>query len=160
MVATGAANVSFVRFTVPRLWSVFGSQKTLDTSKEARITVHFIHNGVKSTSLAVRIYIVPNETLRCPLQSDRNSLCFPQKLPTEPDGRIFGELTLSDICDDFLGGTAAYTRNCEAPGIAYLIVYDGEAVSVYQTPKPIHMTLVHLGSAINPSVGMQSVRSW
>ena len=67
MVATGAADDSYVRPTSPRSWRGFGSQELLSTSRQARMTVQYYHTDTPSTSLAVCIYIVLNETIRCPL---------------------------------------------------------------------------------------------
>ena len=112
MVATGAADASCVRSTTPRTWSGFRSRQLLSTHRQARMTVQFNHNGSPSASLAVWMYIVPNETMRCPLLLGRDSwMRFHshsyQTLSAQPDGRIFGELTLS-LCDDNLGSAAAY----------------------------------------------------
>ena len=97
-------------------------------------------------SLAVWMYIVPNETMRCPLLLGRDSwMRFPfrsyQTLPPHPDGRTFGELTLSP-CDDTLGSAAAYIRNREAPDNAYHLVYDGLGVSLTDSPQLIPVNLV------------------
>ena len=73
MVATGAADESYVRSTTPRSWSGFGSQESLNTNRQARLTVQFYHNDTPSASLAVWIYIVPNRTMRCPLLLGRDS---------------------------------------------------------------------------------------
>ena len=62
MVALGAADASCVRSTTPRTWSGFGSRQLLSTNQQARMTVQFFHNGTTSASLAVWMYIVPNET--------------------------------------------------------------------------------------------------
>ena len=111
MVATGAADASCVRSTTPRTWSGFGSRQLLSTHRQATMTIQFNHNGSPSASLAVWVYIVPNETMRCPLLLGRvswmrfHSRSY-QTLSPEPDGRIFGELTLS-LCDDNLGSSAA-----------------------------------------------------
>ena len=110
MVATGAADASCVRSTTPRTWSGFGSRQLLSTYQQARMTIQFNHNGSLSASLAVWMYIVPNETMRCPLLLGRDSwMRFQyhsyQTLSPQPDGRIFGELTVS-LCDDNLGSTA------------------------------------------------------
>ena len=63
MIATGAADASCVRSTTPRTWSSFGSRQLLNTHRQARISVQFNHNGSPSASLAVWMYIVPNETI-------------------------------------------------------------------------------------------------
>ena len=99
MVATGAADESYVRSTPPRSWSGFGSQEPLNTKRQTRLTVQFYHNNTPSASLAVWIYIVPNRTMRCPLLLDRDSWMrfhsrFYQTLTPASDDRVFGELTL------------------------------------------------------------------
>ena len=158
MVATGAADASCVRSTNPRTWSGFGSQQLLRTNKQARMTVHFNHNGTTSASLAVWMYIVPNETMRCPLLLGRDSwMRFQSRsyitLPPQPDGRVFGELTLSHICDDNNGSAAAYIRNCETPNAAYNLVYDGPGVSLDDSPQLISVNLVRLDGSPPPLTG-------
>ena len=148
MVALGAAGASCVRSTTPRTWSGFGSRQLLSTSRQARITAQFHHNGTASASFAVWMYIVPNETMRCPLLLGRDSwMRFPsrsyQTLPPHPDGRTFGELTLSP-CEDNLGSAAAYIRNREASDNAYHLVYDGLGVSLTDSPQHIPVNLVRL----------------
>lgn len=56
--------------------------------------------------------------MHCPLSHGRNSFHSRsyQAHSPQPDG---GDLTLVHICDDALDSTAAYTRNCEATGVAY-----------------------------------------
>ena len=147
MVALGAADASCVRFTTPRTWSGFGSRQLLSTNRQARMTVQF-HHGTTSASLAVWMYIVPNETMRCPLFLGRDSwMRFPsrayQTLPPHPDGGTFGELTHSP-CDDNLGSAAAYIRNREASDNAYHLVYDGLGVSLTYSPQLIPVNLVRL----------------
>ena len=75
MVATGAADESYVRSTPPRSWSGFGSQEPLNTNRQARLTVQFNHNSTPSASLVVRlwIYIVPNKAIQSPLLLGRDS---------------------------------------------------------------------------------------
>ena len=73
MVAAGAADASCVRSTTPRTWSGFGSRQLLSTHRQARTTVQINHNGTPSASLAVWMYIVPNETMQCPLLPGRDS---------------------------------------------------------------------------------------
>ena len=148
MVATGAADASCVRSTTPRTWSGFGSRQLLSTHRHARMTVQFNHNDSTSVSLAVWMYIVPNETMRCPLLLGRDSwMRFHsrsyQTLSQQPDGRIFGELTLS-LCDDNLGNAAAYIRNNETPNAASHLVYDGPGVSLTDSPQLIPVNLVRL----------------
>ena len=148
MIATGAADASCVRSTTPRTWSGFGSRQLLSTNRQARMTVQFNHNGATSASLAVWMYIVPNETMRCPLLLGRDSwMRFHsrsyQTLSPHPDGRIFGELTLSP-CDDNFGSAAAYIRNREPSDAAYHLVYDGQGVSLTDSPQLIPVNLVRL----------------
>ena len=148
MVATGAADVSYVRSTTPRTWSGFGSRQLLSTHHQARMSIQFNHNGSPSASLAVWMYIVPNETMRCPLLLGRNSwMRFHsrsyQTPSPQPDGRIFGELTLS-LCDDNLGSAAAYIRNRVSSDAVYHLVYDGLSVSFTDSPQLIPVNLVRL----------------
>ena len=148
MVALGAADASCVRSTTPRTWSGFGSRQLLSTNQQARMTVQFHHNGTASASLAAWMYIVPNETMRCPLLLGRDSwMRFHsrsyQTLPPHPDGRTFGELSLSP-CGDNLGSAAAYIRNHEAPANAYHLVYDGLGVSLTESPQLLPVNLVRL----------------
>ena len=94
------------------------------------------------------MYIVRNETMRCPLLLGRDSwMRFPsrsyQTLLPHPDGRTFGELTLSP-CDANLGSAAAYIRNHEASANAYHLVYDGLGVSLTDSPQLIPVNLVRL----------------
>ena len=51
----------------------FGFQYLLRTNRQARMTIQFYHDGTSSASLAVLIYIVPNETIRRPLLLGRDS---------------------------------------------------------------------------------------
>ena len=73
MVATGAADESYVRSTPPRSCSGFDSQEPLNTNRQARLTVQFYHNDAPSASLTVWIYTVPNKTMRCSLLISRDS---------------------------------------------------------------------------------------
>ena len=66
-----------------------------------------------------------------------------QTLPPQPDGRIFGELTLY-LCDDNLGSAAAYIRNRDASDAAYHLVHDGQGVSLTDSPQLIPVNLVRL----------------
>ena len=66
-----------------------------------------------------------------------------QTLSPQPDGRIFGELTLS-LCDDNLGSAAAYIRNRESSDAVYHLVYDGLGVSLTDSPQLIPVNLVRL----------------
>ena len=139
MVAMGAADPSCIRSTTPKTWSDFGSQQLLSTNRQARMTVQFNHNGTTSASLAVWMYIVPNKTMRCLLLLGRDSwMRFHsrsyQTLPPQPDGRIFGDLTLSS-CDDNFSSAAAYIRNCETLDAAYHLVYNGPGVTLTRLPS-------------------------
>ena len=42
MVATGAADASYIRATTPKSWSGFGSHQMLSTCRQARMTVQFL----------------------------------------------------------------------------------------------------------------------
>ena len=145
MVAAGAADASCVRSITPRTWSGFGSRQLLSTHRQARMTVQFDHNGTPSASLSVWMYIVPNETMRCPLLLGRDSwMRFHsrtyQTLSPQSDGCIFSELTLS-LCDDNLSGAAAYIRNHEVSDGAYYLVYDGQGLSLTDSPQLIPVKL-------------------
>ena len=148
MVATGAADASCVRFTTPRTWTGFGSRQLLSTHQQARITIKFNHNGSPSASLAVWMYIVPNETMRCPLLLGRvswmrfHSRSY-QTLSPQPDGRIFGEFILS-LCDDNLGSAAAYILNRESSDAVHHLVYDGLGVSLTDSLQLIPVNVVRL----------------
>ena len=112
------------------------------------MTVQFNHNGTPSASLAVWMYIVPNETMRCPLLLGRDSwMRFHsrsyQTISPQSDGRIFGELTLL-LCDNNLSSAAAYICNREASDAAYHLVYDGQGVSLTDSPQLIPVKLVRL----------------
>ena len=148
MVTTGAADASCVRSTTPRTWSGFGSQQLLSNHQQSRITIQFNHNGSPSASLAVWMYIVLNENMQCPLLLGRDSWMrfHPrsyQTLSPQPDGRIFGELTLL-LCDDNLGSAAAYIRDLESSDAVYHLVYDGLGVSLTDSPQLIPVNLVRL----------------
>ena len=151
MVATGVADASCVRSTTRRTWSGFGSRQLLSTHRQARMTVQINHNSSPSASLVVWMYIVPNETMRCPLLLGRDSwMRFHSRsyptLPPQPDGRILGELTLS-LCDDNLGSAAAYIRNRETSNAAYHLVYDGPGVSLTDSTQLIPVNLVRLNGS-------------
>ena len=146
MVATGAADASCVRSTTPKTWRGFGSPQLLSTNQQARMTIQFNHNGSPSASLAVWMYIVPNETMGCPLLLGRDSwMRFHsrsyQTLSPQPDGRIFGELALS-VGDDNLGSAAAYIRDRTSSDAVYHLVYDGLGVSLTDSPQLIPVNLV------------------
>ena len=86
--------------------------------------------------------------MRCPLLLGRDSwmrfhsLSY-QTLSPQPDGRVFGELTLS-LCDDNLGSAAAFIRNHEVSDAAYHLVYDGLGVSLTDSRQLISVNLVRL----------------
>ena len=148
MVATGAADAFCVRSTTPRTWSGFGSRQLLSTNRQARMTVQVNHNGTPSASLAVWMYIVPNQTMRCPLLFVRDSwIRFHsrsyQTLSPQPDGRVFGELTLL-LCDDNLGNAVNCIRNHEVSDVVYHLVYDDQGVSLTDSPQLIPVNLVRL----------------
>ena len=137
MVATGAADASYVRATTPKSWSGFGSQKMLSTCRQAHMTGQFHHDGAPSASLAVRMYFVPDGTMRCRILLGRDSwMRFHsrsyQTLPT-PDGRVLGEFILVHICNNSGGGTSAYILE-----VAYHLIYEGTDMSclLYTSPSP------------------------
>ena len=142
MVATGVADESYVRSTTYRSWSGFGSQELLGTNQQARMTIQFYHNDTPSASLAVWTYIVPNETMGCPLLLGRDSwmrfhsLSYQTLTPTH-DGRIFGELAPSHTFD-----AAAHIRSCEAPDAAHHLAYDGPGMSLNTAPQLVRVNLV------------------
>ena len=110
------------------------------------MTIQFPHNGSPSASLAVWMYIVPNKTMRCPLLLGRDSWMrfysrSYQTLSPQPDGRNFGELTLS-IGDDNLGSVAAYIRDRASSDNVYHLVYDGLGVSLTDSSQLIPVNLV------------------
>ena len=149
MVATGAADESYVRSTTPRSSSGLGSQELLSTNRQARMTIQFYHNDTPSASLAVWIYIVPNETMRCPLLRGRDSwMCFHsrsyQTLTPTLDGRLFGELTLSHTFGDACNSAAAYVHSHGATDTAYHLVYDGPGVSLNIAPQLVPVHLIRL----------------
>ena len=148
MVATGAADASCVRSTTPRTWSGFGSRQLLSTHRQARMTIQFNHDGSPSAFVAVWIYIVPNETKRCPLLLGPDSwMRFHsrsyQTLSPQPDGRTFGELILS-LCDDNLGSAAGYIRIRDSSAAVYHLAYDGPGISLTDFPQLIPVNLVRL----------------
>ena len=59
-----------------------------------------------------------------------------QTLPSTPDGRVLGELTLAHICDNSGGGASAYIRNCDDLEVAYHLIYEGTDMSLDTTPPP------------------------
>ena len=149
IVATGAADKSYVRSTTPRSWSGFGSQELLSTNRQVQMAIQFYHNETPSASLAVWMYIVPNKTMRCPLLLGRDSWVrfhtrsYQTLAPTQ-DGRIFGELTLSHTFDNAHNSAAAYIRSCEAPDTAHHLVYDGPGMSLTTAAQLVPMNLVRL----------------
>ena len=148
MVTSSVAGASCVQSTTPTTWSGCGSRQLLSTHRQARMSVQFNHNGTPSASLAVWMYIVPNETMRCLLLLGRDiwmrfhSHSY-QMLSPQPDGRVFGELTLS-LGDDNLGSAAPYIRNHEISDAAYHLVLDGLGVSLTDFPQLILVNLVRL----------------
>ena len=147
MVATGAADESYVRSTPPRSWSGFGSQQPLNTNRQARLTVRFYHNNTPSASPAVWIYIVSNRTMRCPLLLGRDSwMLFHSRsyetLALASDGRVFDELTLSHTFDDAYSSATAYIRSCKTTKVVHHLVYDGPDMSLTSSPQlvPVNQT--------------------
>ena len=149
MVATGAADESYVRSTPPKSWSGFGSGEPLNTNRQARLTVQFYHNNTPSASLAVWIYIVPNKTMRCPLLLGRDSwMRFHSRsyrtLAPTPDGRVFGELTLSHTFDDAGTSATAYIRSCGTTNVVHQLRYDGSGMSLTSSPQLVPVNLTRL----------------
>ena len=64
-----------------------------------------------------------------------------QTLSPQPDGRIFGELTLS-VGDDNFGSAAAYIRDRASSDAVYHLVYDGVGVSLTDSSQLIPVNLV------------------
>ena len=131
--------------------SGIGSQELLGTNRQVRMTIQVYHSG--TASLAVWIYIVPNEILRCTFLLGRNgSMRFHsrsyQTLAPTPDGRLFGELALSCAFDDACNSAAAYIRSCEAPDAAYHLVYDGPGESLNMTPQLVPVNLIRLDGSL------------
>ena len=58
-----------------------------------------------------------------------------QTLPSTPDGCVLDELTLAHICHNYLGGAFDYIRNCDAPGVAYHLIYEGMGMSLDTTAQ-------------------------
>ena len=149
MVATGAADESYVRSTPPRSWNGFGSQEPLNTNRQACLSIHFYHNDAPSASLAVWIYIVPNKTMRCSLLLGRDSwMRFHsrsyQTLAPTSDGRVFGEPTLSHTFDDAYNSATAYIRSCETPDAVHHRVYNGPGMSLDSSPQLVSVNLTRL----------------
>ena len=149
MLATGAVDESYVRSTPPRSWSGFDSQEVPSTNRQARLTIQFYHNDAPSASLAVWTYIVPNIIIRCPILLGRDSwMRFHfrsyQTLAPAPNGRIFGELTLSHTFEDAYDSAAAYILSREAPDVAHNLVYDGPGMSHNTSPQLVPVNLIRL----------------
>lgn len=53
------------------------------------------------------------------------------------DSHLLGEFTFSYIWDHNLRGSTTYIPNCDAPEVAYHLVYDSEGVSLDNTPQPV-----------------------
>ena len=93
------------------------------------------------------MYLVPNETMRCPILLGRDSwMRFHSRsyrtLPPAPDGRVFGELTLAHINHHSACGASAYIRNCDALEVAYHLTYEGKDMSLDDTPQLLPVNLV------------------
>ena len=113
------------------------------------MTIHIYHDDTLSASHAVCIYIVPNETMRCPLLLGRDSWmrfhsCSYQTLTPTPDGRLFGELTLSHTFGDARNSAAAYVHSHGATDTTYHLVYDGPGVSLNIMPQLVPVHLIRL----------------
>ena len=67
-----------------------------------------------------------------------------QTLAPTPDGRIFGELTLSHIFDDAYKSAAAYIRSRETPDAVHHLVYDGPGMSLNTPPQLVPVNLAYL----------------
>ena len=94
-------------------------------------------------------YLVPDETMRCPILLRRDSwMRFYSRsyltLPSTPDGRVLGNLTLAHICDNNLGGASPYIRNCDSSEVAYHLIYEGKGMSLDTTPQLTPVNLVRL----------------
>ena len=152
MVATGAADESFVRSTSPRSWSGFGSQEPLNTNRQARLTIQFYRNNTPSASRAVWIFIVLNRTMRCPLLLGRDSwMRFHsrsyQTLAPTSYGRVFGELILSHTFDDAYNSATAYIRSCDTTNVVHHLVYDGPGMSLPSSPQLVPVNLTRLNES-------------
>ena len=71
-----------------------------------------------------------------------------QTLAPKPDGRLFGELTLSHKYDDARNNAAAFIRNCGTPEVAYHLVYDGSVVSLNSAPQRVPVRLIRLDGSV------------
>ena len=76
-----------------------------------------------------------------------------QTLPSTPHGRVLSEPILAHICDNAPGDASAYIRNCDAPDVAYHLIYEGEGVSLDTTPLLVPVNSVRLeGSLSLPAI--------
>lgn len=96
-------------------------------------------NDAQHRSAEVWTYFVLDETMHCLFLRGTYSWmrfhsCSYQALPPTPDSRVFGELTLSHICDSTPGTPTAYTHNCDALDVSNHPVYEGEDVFLANTP--------------------------
>ena len=73
-----------------------------------------------------------------------------QILTPTPDGRLFGELTLSHTFGDACNSAGAYVHSREATDTAYHLLYHGPGVSLNITPQlvPVHLIRLDGSSAI------------
>ena len=73
-----------------------------------------------------------------------------QTLSPAPDGRIFGELTLSHTFDDAYNSAAAYIRSREAQDAVHHLVYDGPGMSLNTFPQlvPVNVTRLDRSPAL------------
>ena len=67
-----------------------------------------------------------------------------QTLAPTPDGRIFGELTLSHTFDDAYNSAATYIRSRETPDAVHHLVYDGPGMSLNSSPQLVPVNLARL----------------
>ena len=112
------------------------------------MTIQLNHNGTPLASLAMWIYIIPNNTMRCPLLLGRYSwvrfrLRSYQTLAPTFDIRLFGKLSLSHTFGDASNSAAAYIRNFETPDAAHL-VYDSPVVCLNSVPQLVPVNLTRL----------------
>ena len=96
--------------------------------------------------------LVPDETMRFPILFRRDSwMRFHsrsyQTLPSTPDSRVHGELTLAHFCDNNHSGASVYIRNMDAPDVAYHLIYEGEGVSLDTTTQIPTLNLVRFDSS-------------
>ena len=89
-----------------------------------------------------------DETMRCLILGRDSWMRFHsrsyQTLQSTPDRRVLGELTLAHICDNNVGVTSVYIRNCDAPEVAYNLIYEGKGISLDTTPQLTPVNLVRL----------------